>query len=209
MKTHYDTLGVKQSATHDEIKVAYRKLCLETHPDVNKSSSGKNSNATIEKFKQISEAHRILSNKKTRALYDIELKAGWNNGYIRRSGSSHDAGGYYKYNNMQNNSNGFSSSSYQSREFLGGALRSRNIGIGFGFGLCLVALYNIQNTFSTTTGTTGDNSSNNKSNNLVEAWMNPQTGKYELPAPWDSTYRKLKPKIHLVPRDQVHERHFR
>jgi len=38
---------------------------------------------------------------------------------------------------------------------------------------------------------------------LVEAWKNPSTGFWELPAPWDPTYQKLKPQLQLVPREKL------
>lgn len=216
MKTHYETLGVPSTATHDEIKTAFRKLCLVTHPDVTHSTATttagrKNKNAnTIERFKQISEAHRVLTNKRERQIYDMELKTGWNDYKRQRPGyHHHQENKFYG----QNRSSNFSSS-YRSHEFLGGALRSRNVGIGIGFGLCLVTLYNMQissssSSSSTKVASSKYNDDNNNNSNLVEAWMNPQTGQYELAAPWDQTYRKLKPKLHLVPRDQVQQRHFK
>lgn len=42
--------------------------------------------------------------------------------------------------------------------------------------------------------------------NRVQAWLNPNTGKYETPAPWDPVYRKLQPELEMIPRDQVTSR---
>jgi len=60
MKTHYETLDVPKDASHEEIKTAFRKLSMQTHPDVAKDA------ANAEKFKQISEANAVLSNEKSR-----------------------------------------------------------------------------------------------------------------------------------------------
>ena len=59
----YEALGVKSSATAEEIKSAYRKLAKETHPDTSQ-------NASSEKFHGISAAYEILSDPLRRAEYD-------------------------------------------------------------------------------------------------------------------------------------------
>lgn len=41
---------------------------------------------------------------------------------------------------------------------------------------------------------------------LVQAWMNPQTGRYETPAPWDPVFRRLNPTLEQVPRNLVRRR---
>src|SRR5687767_4894009 len=64
-KDYYAVLGVSKSASKDEIKKAYRKLAQKYHPDAN--SDDANAEA---RFKEITEAHSILSNDEKRAEYD-------------------------------------------------------------------------------------------------------------------------------------------
>ena len=64
-KDYYGTLGVKKTASADEIRKAFRKLARKYHPDVNP-----NDKKSEEKFKEISEANDILSDEKKRKIYD-------------------------------------------------------------------------------------------------------------------------------------------
>jgi molecular chaperone DnaJ len=63
-KDYYGTLGVKKTASDEEIRKAFRKLARKYHPDVNPDKSAE------EKFKVISEANDVLSDPKKRKIYD-------------------------------------------------------------------------------------------------------------------------------------------
>lgn len=62
---YYKELGVNKDATDDEIKKAYRKLAMKYHPD-----HAKDDKSAEEKFKKISEAYAVLSDKEKRKQYD-------------------------------------------------------------------------------------------------------------------------------------------
>lgn len=61
----YQVLGIKRDAKPEEIKKAYRRLARKYHPDVNPGDK-----AAEERFKQITEAHEVLSDPKKRQVYD-------------------------------------------------------------------------------------------------------------------------------------------
>src|SRR5437879_13581039 len=62
---YYKILGVGKNASDEEIKKAYRKLARQYHPDRNAGDKG-----AEERFKQISQAHDILSDAEKRKAYD-------------------------------------------------------------------------------------------------------------------------------------------
>src|SRR5205809_2298275 len=73
-KDYYTTLGVPRDASADDIKKAFRKLARQYHPDV-----AKDKKSAEAKFKEINEAHEVLSDPEKRKRYD-ELGANWQNG---------------------------------------------------------------------------------------------------------------------------------
>ena len=62
---YYEVLGVTKSASHDDIKKAFRRLARKYHPDTNPGNK-----AAEEKFKDISVAYEILSDSVSRKKYD-------------------------------------------------------------------------------------------------------------------------------------------
>ena len=74
-KDYYKTLGVSSNATQQEIRKAFRRLAKKHHPDRNKGSE-----AAQEKFKEISEAHSVLSDPEKRGQYDQLREAGMRGG---------------------------------------------------------------------------------------------------------------------------------
>ena len=61
----YDTLGIAQTSSADEIKKAYRKKAMQYHPDRNQGDD-----AAEQKFKEINEAYDVLKDDQKRAAYD-------------------------------------------------------------------------------------------------------------------------------------------
>jgi len=70
-RDYYDILGVPRTATQKEIGAAFRKLARKHHPDLNAGDKQAES-----KFKELSEAHEVLSDPKKRQLYD-EFGSNW------------------------------------------------------------------------------------------------------------------------------------
>lgn len=64
-RDYYEVLGVGRNADEAAIKKAYRKLAKKYHPDTNSNNAG-----AEEKFKEITEAYSVLSDKEKRKLYD-------------------------------------------------------------------------------------------------------------------------------------------
>src|SRR5919109_4611933 len=105
-KDYYDVLGVPRTATQKEIGAAFRKLARKHHPDLN--AGDKQAEA---RFKEISEAHEVLSDAKKRRLYDefgeqlaaasaAGVQPGAGGGFGRGGGFRSPAGPSVQYRNV-------------------------------------------------------------------------------------------------------------
>lgn len=65
---HYVELGISRTATQEEVKKAYRKAALDHHPD--RFPDPEKKKVAEERFKKISSAYTVLSDKDKRAQYD-------------------------------------------------------------------------------------------------------------------------------------------
>ncbi len=91
-KNYYETLGVPENASEDDVRKAFRRLAKKYHPDVNPGNKSAES-----KFKEINEAHEILGDATKRAEYDAVRKgavAGWGGGRVGPFGRPGGAGGF-------------------------------------------------------------------------------------------------------------------
>src|SRR6266511_1927436 len=64
-KDYFQVLGVAETATVDDVKKAFRRLAKQYHPDRNPSNP-----QASERFKEINEAHDVLSDPEKRKKYD-------------------------------------------------------------------------------------------------------------------------------------------
>ena len=81
MKNYYDTLGVDENASDEDIKAAFRKLAAQHHPDKGGSQP---------KFQEINEAYDTLKNKQKRQEYDA----------MRRFGGGSNTGQRFNFNSQ-------------------------------------------------------------------------------------------------------------
>ncbi len=97
-KDYYSILGVAKTATADEIKKAYRKLAVKYHPDKNPGDK-----AAEDKFKSISQAYEVLSDKNKRAQYNQ-----FGADFFERGGAGGPGGGAGGFSGFRGGAGGFS-----------------------------------------------------------------------------------------------------
>ena len=186
--THYDTLGVARTASIEEIKTAFRKLSKETHPDVAGTT------AHADRFKEISQAASVLTNKSKKAAYDMKLQHPLSGGGWMHHHHHHPGADRARAAQGPRPSNGF-------QAFVMTVFRPRNMVLGS------IAIYTTVTTARYALGLQQQQKHPVQNKAMVQAWKNPATGEWEQPAPWDPAYRRLKPHLTMVPREQVKVRH--
>ena len=113
--THYQTLGVDQTASADEIKSAYRKLAKQHHPDLNPGDASAEA-----KFKDITAAFDILGDKDKRAKYDAEQQ-----GFSANPGGAGFDFNAWRHQNRGGFNAGFGSGFRSNEDILNDILRER------------------------------------------------------------------------------------
>mmetsp|Transcript_5008 Transcript_5008/g.21703 ORF Transcript_5008/g.21703 Transcript_5008/m.21703 type:complete len:87 (-) Transcript_5008:2965-3225(-) len=73
-KNYYDVLGIKSSASMDDVKNAYRQELKKWHPD---TYEGQNPEEASKKFRQVLTAYQVLADERARGRYDqVKRQAG-------------------------------------------------------------------------------------------------------------------------------------
>src|SRR3712207_6628412 len=88
-KDFYKVLGVAKDVSEADLKKAYRKLARKYHPDANPGDA-----AAEARFKEISEAHSVLSDPEQRAEYDQIRAMGSGARFSAPSGAGGGPGGF-------------------------------------------------------------------------------------------------------------------
>jgi curved DNA-binding protein len=103
---YYEVLGINKNASEEEMKKSYRRLAHQYHPDKNSGDK-----AAEEKFKEVSEAYAVLSDKERRKQYDMYGHSGFHERYSQEDiFRNFDFGDIFK-------SFGFSSGGGRARNF--------------------------------------------------------------------------------------------
>ena len=93
MKDYYQILGIEKSASHDDVKRAFRKLAAKYHPDKKEGDESK--------FKEISEAYSVLGDQKKRTEYDT-----YGRSFNGAQGGQGQGFGGFDWSNFANAQNG-------------------------------------------------------------------------------------------------------
>lgn len=181
MTDHFSVLGLKDNATGDEIKAAYFKLAKEYHPDANKKPGA------TERFRLIAASYEVLSKEDTRANYLLEKNgvAGeeWNR--VRRRNHNDVSGDFDRASQKMKANN---RTAFKLMGMFESFIRPRTLFVLIPTGIFTYWVLN--SAFK----------DKQEEKQLVAAWKNATTNRWEEPAPWDPEYKKY---IATTPLQQV------
>lgn len=191
MSTNYHrVLGVSRSAGKDEIRKAYLALVRKWHPDHNKTKGAE------EKFKSVSEAYEMLCDDAKRATHTFETGSNssvsvWND--RRRAWNT-------SFNQQRNSAN--ANAKQRSQSISAAANWVDMILHPYSLMILIPALFAAQWFIGSNDNSTQQHQQQEQ---LVPAWFNTESQRWETPAPWDKNFQLQKPVIKNVARSLVHE----
>lgn len=116
-RDYYEVLGVNRNADEASIKKAYRRLAKKYHPDTNSGNA-----QAEERFKEVTEAYNVLSDKEKRKLYDQFGHAAFEEGFARSSAYGKNAYGEGAYGGSRSGYGNYrTADGYREYHFEGGA----------------------------------------------------------------------------------------
>lgn len=126
---HYDTLGIRQDATAEEIKKAHSKLVRKYHPDKQRDTVSKKD--AEKRIQEINAAYGVLSDKKKRQQYDAGIDPDDPNSGAQHFhyGGGNPFGGHHHYGGGQQFT--FNMNDFEDL-FGGGGRKKKNAGGGGG-----------------------------------------------------------------------------
>ncbi|KAL6056077.1 DnaJ subfamily C member 21 [Balamuthia mandrillaris] len=71
----YRVLGISTQATQEEVKRAYHRKALQSHPDKKLAGGGRDAGLVVDRFHHVAKAWEVLSDPVKRATYDATLQA--------------------------------------------------------------------------------------------------------------------------------------
>ncbi len=124
-KDYYSILGVSRSAADKDIKAAYRRLARQYHPDVNPGNK-----ASEEKFKEINQAHEVLSDPEKRKKYDQYGEQWQDAARYAEAARQQQASGGWNFNRQTGDSQSFNFEDEDLESVFGDIMGGRTGGFG-------------------------------------------------------------------------------
>lgn len=175
-KDHFQVLGVSYDCSNEDIKNAYYTLALKYHPDHNKGFDAE------KQFRDITKSYEAIKNEQQRKIYldQISLR---NNDFEKysKSSSKYQESGYRKtYHTKTNNKNLFAFERF---------VHPKNLILIVLPVFCLT--YYLHSVISPRDPSNYEKYKHGNNHDLVDAWFNKTTNRWETPSPWNPEFRGI------------------